>query len=55
MGCVSTLFEVAGQLAALGALLMSGLVQDLVSPSRVLLVCGLLSLASCFGTALRYA
>ena len=40
LGRVSALFEAAGQLAALGALLLLGLAQDLVSPSRILLVCG---------------
>ena len=52
---MSALFEAAGQLSALAALLLLGLVQGVVSPSRVLLVCGLLVLVSSLGTALRYA
>lgn len=55
LGRVSALFEAAGQLSALGALLLLGLVQGLVSPSHVLLVCGLLVLVSSLGTALRHS
>ncbi len=55
LGRVSALFEAAGQLAALVALLLLGLVGGLASPSRILLACGLLILVSCFGTALRHA
>lgn len=52
---VSALFEAAGRLSALVALLVSGLVQGLVSPAHVLLICGLLVLVAFLGTALRSA
>lgn len=55
LGRVSALFEAAGQLSSLVALLLLGLAQDLAPPSRVLLVCGLLVLLSFFRTALRSA
>ncbi len=55
LGRVSALFEAAGQLSSLFALLLLGLAQDLVPPSGVLLVCGLLVLLSFAGTALRSA
>ena len=54
LGRVSSLFEAAGQLGALGALPLMGLVQDLVSPPLILLVCGLVVLVQCLVTALRY-
>ncbi len=55
LGRVSALFEAAGQLSSLFAVLLLGLAQDLVPPSGVLLVCGLLVLLSFAGTALRSA
>ncbi|MDP9474226.1 MAG: MFS transporter [Actinomycetota bacterium] len=55
LGRVSALFEAAGQLAALVALLLLGLLGGLASPSRILLACGLLVLVCCLGTALRHA
>jgi len=55
LGRVSALFEASGQLSALVALLLLGLQQDLLSPARILLICGFLVLASFFGTALRSA
>ncbi len=55
LGRVTALFEASGQLSALVALLFLGLQQDLLSSSRILLICGFLLLASFFGTALRFA
>ncbi len=55
LGRVSALFEASGQLSALVALLLLGLQQDLLSPARILLICGFLVLASFFGTTLRSA
>ncbi len=55
LGRVTALFEAAGQLSALVALLLLGLQQDLLSSSRILLICGFLVFASFFGTALRFA
>ena len=55
LGRVGALFEAAGQLAALVALLLLGLVQSHVSPSRILLACGLLVLFTCISAALHQA
>ena len=55
LGRVSALFEAAGQLSALVALLAVGLVQALVSPSGILLACGLLVSVSSLGATLHYA
>ncbi len=52
---MSALFEAAGRLSALVALLVLGLVQGLVSPAHALLICGLMVLVAFLGTALRSA
>ncbi len=57
LGRVTALLEATGQVASLGALLVLGMLQARLSPTQILLLCGLVLLVTCLtaGLGLRGA